>query len=62
MQPKADIDLESWVAGVDFVPLGASLKGFLMLLESFFEAFDTFSNRGSFPVVIIFPGSDGDAQ
>ena len=33
-----------------------------MLLESFFEAFDTFGNRGSFPVVIIFPGSDGDAQ
>ena len=62
VQPEADIDFESRIASVDLIPLRASLESFLMLLKSFFEAFNAFGDRCSLAIIVILPGSDCDAQ
>ena len=62
MQPEANVDLESWVAGVGFVSFGASLKGLLVFLESLFEMFDAFSDCSSLLVEVVLSSLDGDAE
>ena len=60
VQPKADVDLEPWIASVDLVPLRAPLEGFFMLLKLLLKAFDAFSGCCSFTVVVVFPSLNRD--
>ena len=62
MQSHTDVDFESQVLRVLFVPFGASLDGLFMLLEAVLQTFDVFQHMLFFLIMAILPHSDGDDQ